>query len=93
MATGYEHAVWALNEAARLAAHAFPYVYGGGHGVAPGGADFPQGLADFWQPGSTGSGVVGAGRETLGNNSLDPAGSRELGAGWRWLGLVSDSLD
>jgi hypothetical protein len=30
-----ERAVWLLNEFSRLAAHQYPYIYGGGHGVAP----------------------------------------------------------
>jgi hypothetical protein len=42
VSTALEHATWAWNEADRLAAGKFPYVFGGGHGTVPvAGATFP----------------------------------------------------
>src|ERR1700751_3447949 len=93
MATTLERATWLLNEFSRLPGQHWPYIYGGGHLVAPvSGATFPPTKGDdpegtnpkgydcsAWQSaGLWHAGMLAAGSIT--NSNLAP-GTKEL-AGW-----------
>ncbi len=83
-----ERAIWLFNEFARLTAHQFPYVYGGGHGVAPVAHEtFPPTKGEdcsAWQSaGLWHAGMLGSG--SIKNTSLAP-GTEEL-EGWGEAGI------